>query len=238
MQRPLKRALAGAAALALALVSTAQAQVGLTSNAATVTLNATKASTLTVTPSTGTATLASITDNSTPTCSPRQPTTDWNLTAGTSVRLIGWFATPAQALVNGSAVIPSSKVEGGINSGGCTPFTGAAVGGVGVAGGSLQLFSQAVAANFFSTRTDQLDLRLNLTGFRRPAPVTTPVRSTSRPSSSSLECALETGRRVRLCLGLLAPSAALALGAGEAGGAGRHRFASSDHHARGDGVSS
>jgi hypothetical protein len=39
------------------------------------------------------------------------------------------------------------------------------VAGVGVAGGSLQLFSQAVAAaNYFGTRTDQLDLRLDLTG--------------------------------------------------------------------------
>jgi hypothetical protein len=36
---------------------------------------------------------------------------------------------------------------------------------VGVAGGSLQLFSQAVAAgSFFGSRTDQLDLRLNLAG--------------------------------------------------------------------------
>ena len=42
MQRPMNRALVGAAALALALASTAQAQVGLTSNTATVTLNATK----------------------------------------------------------------------------------------------------------------------------------------------------------------------------------------------------
>ena len=166
MQRPLNRALAGAAALALALASTAEAQVGLTSNTATVTLNATKLSTLTVTPSTGTATLASITDNSTANVfSSVSLQTDWNLTAGTSVRLIGWFATPASALANGAAVIPSANVEGGINSGGWTPFTGAAVGGVGVAGGSLQLFSQAVAANLLNTRTDNLDLRLNLTGF-------------------------------------------------------------------------
>ena len=46
-----------------------------------------------------------------------------------------------------------------------SPFTAAGVAGVGVAGGSLQLFSQAVAAgSFFGTRTDQLDLRLDLTG--------------------------------------------------------------------------
>ncbi|MEP6687542.1 MAG: hypothetical protein ABJC36_04285 [Gemmatimonadales bacterium] len=167
MQRPLNRALLGAAALALVLASSAQAQVGLTSNTATVTLNATKTSTLTVSPSVATATLASITDNSNANAfSNVNLTTDWNLTSGTSVRLIGWFATPASALVNGSALIPSSVVEGGINGGGFSPLTGAAVGGVGVAGGSLQLFSQAVAlANYFSTRTDILNMRLNLVGF-------------------------------------------------------------------------
>jgi hypothetical protein len=167
MQRPLNRALAGAVALALALASTAEAQVGLTSNTANVTLNATKLSTLTVSPSVATATLASITDNSNVNdFSNVNLTTDWNLTAGTSVNLIGWFATPAQALVNGTALIPSANVEGGINGGGFSPFTGAAVGGVGVAGGSLQLFSQAVAAaNYLSTRTDVLNLRLNLVGF-------------------------------------------------------------------------
>ncbi len=166
MQRPLNRALVGAAALAFALASTAQAQIGLTSNAATVTLNATKTSTLTVTPNTGTATIASITDNSAANVfSAVSLVTDWNLTAGTSLRLVGWFTTPASALVNGTALIPSSRVEGGINGGGWSAFTGAAVGTVGVAGGSLQLFNQAVAANLFNTRTDNLDLRLNLVGF-------------------------------------------------------------------------
>ncbi|HKT58791.1 MAG TPA: hypothetical protein VJQ46_02000 [Gemmatimonadales bacterium] len=167
MQRPLNRALTVAAALAVAAASSVQAQVGLQSNTATVTLNATKSSTLTVSPTTATATLASITDNSNANAFNNVGlTTAWNLTAGTSVSLIGWFTTPASALVNGTAVIPSSNVEGGINGGGWTAFTGGAVGGVGVAGGSLQLFSQAVAAaNYFANRTDQLNLRLNLVGF-------------------------------------------------------------------------
>jgi hypothetical protein len=167
MQRPLIRALAGAAVLALTIASSAEAQVGLTSNAATVTLNATKLSTLTVSPSASTATLASITDNSSANAFTNVDlTTAWNLTAGTSVRLIGWFATPASALANGTSLIPSSNVEGGINGGGWTAFTGAAVGGVGVAGGSLQLFNAPVAAvNSLSCRTVQLNLRLNLVGF-------------------------------------------------------------------------
>jgi hypothetical protein len=161
-----KKVLAGAAALLVVGTSSAVAQVGLTSNAATVDLTATKSATLTVSPNASSATLASITDNSTANnFSAVSLTTAWNLTAGSTVRLIGWFATPAQALVNGTDLIPSSKVEGRVGATAFAPFTGAAVGGVGVAGGSLQLFSQAVAAgSYFGSRTDQLDLRLNLTG--------------------------------------------------------------------------
>ena len=161
-----KHALAGTAALLLVITGSAVAQVGLTSNVATVALTATKNSTLTVSPNASTATLASITDNSTANnFTPVSLTTAWNLTAGSSVRLIGWFATPAQALVNGTDLIPSSKVEGRVGATPFAAFTSGAVGGVGVAGGSLQLFSQAVAAgSYFGSRTDQLDLRLNLTG--------------------------------------------------------------------------
>jgi hypothetical protein len=161
-----KKVFIGATALLLAVSSGAQAQVGLTSNVATVALTATKNATLTVTPNAATATLASITDNSNANnFTPVSLTTAWNLNAGSSVRLIGWFGTPAQALVNGTDFIPSSKVEGRVGATAYAPFSGAAVGTVGVAGGSLQLFSQAVAAgSFFGTRTDQLDLRLNLAG--------------------------------------------------------------------------
>jgi hypothetical protein len=164
MRRLLRKAITAAAVLMLP--STAVAQIGLTSNVATVALTATKNATLTVTPNASTATLASITDGSNVNdFTPVSLTTSWNLTAGSSVRLIGWFATPAQALVNGANFIPSSKVEGRVGATAYAPFTGAALGGVGVAGGSLQLFSQAVAAgSFFGSRTDQLDLRLDLTG--------------------------------------------------------------------------
>jgi hypothetical protein len=166
MRSPLKNALLGATALLLIGAGNARAQVGTLSNIPTIALTATKEATLTVTPSTAVATLASITDNSNANVfTPVSITTDWNLTAGSTVDLIGWFGTPAQALANGSDFIPSSRVEGRVNAVAYAPFTGAAVGGVGVAGGSLQLFSQAVAAgSFFGTRTDQLELRLDLTG--------------------------------------------------------------------------
>jgi hypothetical protein len=166
MSSLLRKAVVGAAVLVLVGSETARAQVGLTSNVATVALTATKNATLTVTPNASSATLASITDNSAANdFTPVSLTTSWNLTAGSSVRLIGWFATPAQALANGANFIPSSKVLGRVGATAYAPFTGAALGGVGVAGGSLQLFSQGVAAaNYFGSRTDQLDLRLDLTG--------------------------------------------------------------------------
>ena len=166
MRSPLKNALLSATALLLIGAGNASAQVGTTSNLATVALTATKAATLSVTPAASVATLASITDGSNVNdFTPVSLTTAWNLTAGSSVRLVGWFATPAQALANGSDFIPSSRVEGRVGATAYAPFSGAAVGGVGVAGGSLQLFSQAVAVgSFFGTRTDQLDLRLDLTG--------------------------------------------------------------------------
>ena len=166
MRALFKKAFAGCTALLVLGASSALAQVGLTSNLATVALTATKNATLTVSPSASTASIASITDNSTANnFTPVSLTTAWNLNAGSSVRLIGWFGTPAQALVNGTDFIPSSKVEGRVGATAYAPFSSGAVGGVGVAAGSLQLFSQAVATgSYFGTRTDQLDLRLNLTG--------------------------------------------------------------------------
>jgi hypothetical protein len=166
MRSPLKNALLGATVLLLIGAGTARAQVGTTSNVATVALTATKAPTLSVTPTTSTATLASITDGSNANdFTPVSLTTEWNLTAGSSVRLVGWFATPAQALANGSDFIASSLVEGRVNATAYAPFTGAPVGAVGVAGGSLELFNQAVGVGtYFGSRTDQLDLRLDLTG--------------------------------------------------------------------------
>ena len=166
MHSRLKNALVGATALLLIGAGNARAQVGLTSNLATVALTATKAATLSVTPNASVATLANITDGSNANDFTQViHTTAWNLTAGSSMRLVGRFGNPAQALANGTDFIPSSKVEGRVNATAYAPFTGAPVGAVGVAGGSLQLFSQGVGAGtFFGSRTDQLDLRLDLTG--------------------------------------------------------------------------
>ncbi|MEZ0334028.1 MAG: hypothetical protein ACAI18_08470 [Gemmatimonadales bacterium] len=158
------RALALAAVLA-ATATAAEAQVGLTSNSATVALTATKAATLTLSAVTPTASLASITDNSTANnFTPVSVTTDWNLTAGSTVNLVGWFAVPAQALANGTSFIPSSRVQGRVGAAEFAAFNAGPLGSAGVAGGSLTLFSQSVVGDLLNTRTDQLDLRLDLTG--------------------------------------------------------------------------
>ena len=161
------RVLAGATALALVGVTTLQAQVGLTSNGpVTVALNATRNTSIALSTDVPSASLASITDNSTNNnFSGVNVTATWALTGGTTLNLVGWFTTPAQALVNGANFIPSSKVEGRVGANPYAAFSNGAVGSVGVASGSLTLYSQNVTAgNISGFRTDPLDLRLNLTG--------------------------------------------------------------------------
>ena len=144
---------------ALALVATtAQAQI--LSNSPTVTLNATQLATLTVTLSTPSVSVPSINVGAT-NFPAVNVTTDWNLGTAGTLQLVGWFLTPTAALTDGTNNIPSSSVRGQVNGGAYTPFTGAAVGGVGVAGGSLSLFSAAVGVGI-GNRTDALNLQLNL----------------------------------------------------------------------------
>jgi hypothetical protein len=96
-------------------------------------------------------------------------TTQWNVNPGqtNTVDLMAYFTTPAQALIGPSA-IPSSRVRGRMATGlpvAFTPLSQNAVGGIGTAGGSLRLFSQNITgANKNSSRTDNLELQLDLTG--------------------------------------------------------------------------
>ena len=97
--------------------------------------------------------------------------TTWSVNPGqtNTVDLVAYFSTPAQALVGGTTQIPSSRVQGRMATGIPTAFTAIsqnAVGGVGTAGGSLHLFGVNISgSNKNSSRTDNLDLRLNLVGF-------------------------------------------------------------------------
>lgn len=158
----------------------AAAQVGTVSTAKVVSLAATKTGKLTMGVISGAAqTLANLTDNTTnnfPT--PVVIQTQWDLNPGQtgSVNVIGWFSVPTQALLNGATgtSIPSSRLKGQLSPGAPAPtsypaaftaFTQNAVGGIGTAGGSLRLFSiNITGANKTVTRTDNLNLQIDLTG--------------------------------------------------------------------------
>jgi hypothetical protein len=159
--------------LAAARPERAVAQVGSVSSAQVINLAVAKTSKLTLSVVSGTVqTLASFTDGTTnnfPT--PVGIQTQWDLNPGQTgtVQVIGWFSTPAQALFNGAAgtSIPSSYIKGRVTTGvpvTYTAFTQNAVGGVGVAGGSLRLLNVTITgANKTASRTDNLDLQLDLT---------------------------------------------------------------------------
>jgi hypothetical protein len=72
-------------------------------------------------------------------------------------------------MVGGATQIPSSRVLGRMSTGIPTTFTAITqngVGAVGTAGGSLRLFSVTIGGgNKDASRTDNLDLQLNLVGF-------------------------------------------------------------------------
>lgn len=154
---------------ALALVAgSAEAQVGTLSNGpVTVTLNATQASTLTLTTSVASVNIASIAAGTTTNFPSLNVTAAWNLTAGTTIRLVGWFATPAAALTSGANNIASARVLGRTGAAAYAPFTGAVSSGLGVAGGTQQLWS-VNATPLNSTATTNLDLQLDYTG--QPSP--------------------------------------------------------------------
>lgn len=103
--------------------------------------------------------------------SPVRLQTTWDLNPGQtgSVELVAFFTDPSGALVAGpGARIASSRVEGRVATGlpvSFAPFAGGAIGGIGTAGATLRLFSVRITGiNQEATRTDELNLRLNLTG--------------------------------------------------------------------------
>jgi len=139
-----------------------------------ITLAAAKVNSLTVTITSGSSQMIpAVADNAVnlfPT--PVVIATQWDVNPGqtNSVSLVGYFTTPSQALTGGTVQIPSSRVLGRMTSGlptAFTPFTQAAVAGAGTAGGSLALFTENISGpNKGSlTRTDNLELELDLVGF-------------------------------------------------------------------------
>lgn len=156
----------------------AAAQAGTVSTARVISLAAVKQTQITLAITSGSVqSLPSFTDNATNNFpAPVMLRSQWDLHPGQtgSVTIVGWFSTPAQALVAGAgAQIPSSRIKGKVTPGATaaawpatfTAFTQNASAGLGTAGGSLQLLRVTVnGTNKTTTRTDQLDLQLDLTG--------------------------------------------------------------------------
>jgi hypothetical protein len=151
----------------------AGAQGGTVSSARVISLAATKTSKLTVVVTSGAVqSIPSLTDNAVngfP--APVVITTSWDVNPGqtNAMNLMAFFTTPTQALVGPGTQIPSSRVLGRMSTGLPVAFTAITqnpVGGIGTAGGSLRLYSLSISgANKKSSRTDNLDLQLDLVGF-------------------------------------------------------------------------
>ena len=172
----MSRALAGALLLSAPAVPL-HAQAGTLGAPVTVTLAAAVPPSLTVLVTAGAMqSIPNVTSgavNSFPT--PVQIQTSWDLRPNSgTLSLVAYFTTPSQAMTSGANTIASSRIRGRMQSGSVpvfTPINGAGAGGVGVAGGSLVLFTYAVCnsnACRRQTRTDPLDLQLDLTSLTLP----------------------------------------------------------------------
>ena len=95
--------------------------------------------------------------------------TSWNVDPErtATVTLLASFAVPGQALSGSEGAIPASRMLGRLtgSAAGFAPFAQAPpAGGGGTAGGTLELFTQPlVEANAIGTRTDGLEIRIDLT---------------------------------------------------------------------------
>jgi len=163
-----------AAVLSLALMPRLSAAQVL-SNTANVNLNATLAQSLTISVTSGsTVNFTLVNGNVANGSTAVVVQTSWNLApllVG-AVSLYGYFGTPAQALSDGAgSYITSSSVEGRMTTGlpvSYVPF--AQTNPVGPAAASLALFTEAITLlNGIKTRTDNMDLRINLTSQTIPA---------------------------------------------------------------------
>lgn len=155
----------GVLALALAMAPASQAQ--LNSNQATVLLNATLAESLTVAAGPGTVSFTLPPNGLATGSAPVAITTTWVLApARTSVTLSAYFST-ANALNDGAGNnIPTSSVEGSVNSGAFGAFINVGP----FAANSIQVFNQGIgAANWNSSRSDSVDLRISTVGLGLPS---------------------------------------------------------------------
>lgn len=160
------------AGFALMLMSVPGAQAQVNSNTASVNLNAVMAETISVSAAPGTV-------NFTPLSSNGVTNGDSSITVNTSwvlqpsrgtMNVYAYFVSAAAALTHSTDVtfvIPTSRVEGQINAGAFSAFTGNSPFG---AGSSLTVASVAIVGNNKnSSRSDSLTLRIDTTGAALPA---------------------------------------------------------------------
>lgn len=142
----------------------------ITSAAAGVGLTATLTQTLTVTATPGAITFALVPGTVSAASAPVSVVTTWVVNSTvSSVELDGYFASAAGALTDGGGtpvLIPSSEVLGQVTTGTPTTFSAfTGTGALGPAGAGLVLFTQGINnTNRSATRTDSLDLEIDLTG--------------------------------------------------------------------------
>lgn len=173
--------LGGIAAVALSAALSTAASAQAISNIGNVNLNAVLPQSVTVTVTSGSSVNFALTENAATNGDvPTVIQTAWNVNPGQvgTVTLYGYFDVPAQALTDGAGNnIPTSWVEGQMATGTPTTFTAfTQTNPAGPAGGSLGLFSSVITGlNKVSSRTDNLGLRINLTGQTLPASTYTGV---------------------------------------------------------------
>lgn len=98
----------------------------------------------------------------------------WDVTNSptTTVKLVGYFPTPAQALAFTTSSIPSSSIEASLDNGVTwAPVTSGAVGGVGSAGGSIVLYTSPVTSGDDKVGFSNVSFKLRLNLQSGPATV-------------------------------------------------------------------
>ena len=152
---------------ALALATRAPAQV--TSSLRTITLTADKPEQVTLSAPSPSSQSVSLSDGAaTMFANPFTTTVAWDVSqsTATTVKLVAYFTTPGQALVNGSSIIPADLIEISLDNGSTWhPVTSNAVAGVGSAGGSYVLYTSPVTqgSNKRASATVTFHVRINLT---------------------------------------------------------------------------
>lgn len=157
-----------AVALAVLAASATAAQAQTLSNIGNVNLNAVAAQTLTVAVTSGSTVNFTLAQGAAAAGDVASAiATSWNLNPGLTgaVSLFGYFDTPSAALTDGTYDIASTYVEGRMTTGSVATFTAfTQTNAVGPANGSLLLFTENITGvNKISSRSDNLDLQINLT---------------------------------------------------------------------------